>query len=81
MILVDIQVMTLDKTYDFEIDEDIKAGELTNQIVDLIIQTEKKIAKPKQPIFLYAIGKDLVLNPVNTLRQQGIENGETLIVL
>ncbi len=81
MILVDVQVLALDQVFDFELDEEMQAGELTEKILRLLIKKSKQTQQPSQPLFLYAVRRDKVLNPLTTLSQQGIESGERLILL
>ena len=40
MIVVDIQVPNLNRTYDFELDEEMKTGELLKKIIQTISEKE-----------------------------------------
>lgn len=81
MILVDVQVPSLDGIYDFELDEKMEVCEVVTQIFEMIALQENGVKEPGQEMFLYAIRKESILNPQKTLEQQGIQNGESLIVI
>lgn len=78
MILVDIQVPEVDGIYDFELDEDMAAGEAARAAAELTALWEGIFAG--ESMSLYAQERGIVLKDELTLRQQGIGNGERLIL-
>lgn len=78
MILVDIQVPEVDGIYDFELDEDTAAGEIARAAAELTALWEGLLAGEKMS--LYAVERGIVLKDELTLKQQGIGNGERLIL-
>ena len=81
MILVDVQIPSLDKVYDFELDEEMKAGELTQKIAQMAAQKEGLVYEPEDKLYLYALRREEVLDERKTLRQQEIGAGERLILI
>lgn len=80
MIIVDVEVPALYKIYDFEIDEDTMAGEVTQKIIVLILQCNQ-LQRAEEKMYLYGLRQDKILNPCMTLREQGIQNGDRLVLL
>ena len=78
MILVDIQVPEIDGIYDFELDEDMAAGEAARAAAELTALWEGIFAG--ESMSLYARERGIVLKDELTLRQQGLGNGERLIL-
>lgn len=81
MILVDIQVPALDKIYDFELEEDMQTGLLLDDILHLIARKEGLYVEKKSGIRLYAFGQERFLDEEKGLGQQGVGNGERLILV
>lgn len=81
MILVDIHVPAMDKTFDFELDEEMPAGRITEKIKSLVACQEQIGFDQEEKMFIYSLGKEKVLSDAYTLKEQGIENGERLVLL
>ncbi len=81
MILVDVQVPALDKTFDFVLNEELTVGELTEEIVQFITEHVKCVKEPEKAVLLYAFYKECILDAALTLAEQGIKAGEKLILL
>lgn len=81
MILVDIHVPMLDRVYDFELDEESKVERLIEDILVLITQQEQLTCKNNKDIYLYALGREKVLEAGKSLKQQGVCAGERLILI
>lgn len=81
MILVDIQVPMLDGVYDFELDEKLKAGELLEDILMLVIGEEKCSQSKGAGMALYAVRQERILNLEKTLQYQGVRDGDRLILI
>lgn len=81
MILVDIHVPSMDRTYDFELDEDMTTKKATEKIVRIIAQKEYAEHEEEEKMFLFSMGRGSLLNSDFTLKEQGIKSGERLILL
>lgn len=81
MILIDVQIPVLDRIYDFELDEDSMAGVLMEEIIALIAKKEHLTVNEGKEMYLYSLGQENVLKKDRTLRQQGICDGDRLILI
>ncbi|MDD6492938.1 MAG: EsaB/YukD family protein [Firmicutes bacterium] len=81
MILIDVQIPVLDRIYDFELDEDSMAGVLMEEIIALISKKEHLTVNEGKEMYLYSLGQENVLKNDRTLRQQGICDGDRLILI
>lgn len=81
MILVDIQVPALDRTYDFELDETLTVKKLTEKIIGIISHKEKVQSPCAEEMYLFALGREMLLNGDFSLKEQGIGTGEKLILI
>lgn len=81
MIVVDIQVPVLDRIYDFELDEEREVGDLMKEIVSLIEEKESLRPAREKKRYLYAIRRACVLKENERLAEQGIRNGDRLILI
>ncbi len=80
MITVDISVPVIGKTYDFSVDENTKTEIITEEIIDIIIQKEAYAIKDVPQVYLFFADKRTVLNPGKTLKLNGVDNGDKLIL-
>ena len=81
MIMIDIYVPVLDKTYDFELDEHTSVQELTEKILLLIGQKEYLYPISSKESYLYSVTKNCILGRNSDLESQGVTNGERLILI
>lgn len=81
MILVDIQVPIVNRTYDFELDDEMKTGELIREITGIIVEKEKLEEGVEGEMHLYSMFHEKILNEQLTLKQQGIGSGEKLYLI
>lgn len=81
MILVDIQVPMLDGVYDFELDEELKAGDLLEDILMLIIREGECSQSKSAGMVFYAVRQERILNQEKTLQYQGVRDGDRLILI
>lgn len=82
MILVDIYVPSLDKTYDFHVDETVQAEKLIMEIAEMIgndMKAEKKIEAEK--LLLCSMDQEQILNKHGSLQSYGIRNGSRLLLV
>lgn len=80
MILVDIQVPAVNETYDFELDENLPAGDLIPQIAALAARQENMEWNRSTEMCLYAFHHGGILNQELSLKKQGVKSGEKLIL-
>lgn len=81
MIVVDIQVPNLNRTYDFELDEEMKTGELLKKIIQTISGKENLKDCREDEMLLYDLNRETVLSENRSLRQQGVKSGEQLYLI
>ena len=62
MIVVDIQVPNLNRTYDFELDEEMKTGELLKKIIQTISEKESLKDCREDEMLLYDLNRETVLS-------------------
>ena len=82
MILVDIYVPSVDKSYDFQLNEQIMIGTVVEEISEMIGQKEhSKIAGNAHDFLLCVYRTEEVLSPEVTLEQAGIRSGDKLLLV
>ena len=77
MIVVDIQVPNLNRTYDFE----LETGELLKKIIQTISEKENLKDCREDEMLLYDLNRETVLSENRSLRQQGVKSGEQLYLI
>ena len=81
MILVDIQVPSINMVYDFELDEETPAWELVREAAETIAEKERLGYSAEEGMHLYAMNHEKILNDAYSLKQQGIRSGEKLVLI
>lgn len=82
MILVDIYIVSIDKTYDFNLDEDTPINILIDEIGEMVSQKEKLILEGKSEDFYLCSKKDGVALPKqSTLKKCNIRTGDYLFMV
>lgn len=80
MILIDVLVPPLDKIYDFEVDENVSAKSLKDNVQKLIEYKEKVMfSLEERALFLYRVGD--FLNENTSLVKQGLIDGDRIILV
>lgn len=87
MVLVDVYVPSVDSTYDFQLDEDVKIGLLVEEIGEMICQKEHcRLEGDIEKLLLCSmesrenISREIL--PKNTtLAEYGIKTGDRLMLL
>lgn len=80
MILVEVQVPVLNRRYDFELDEESLVADLTELVAELIREKEGLTGKTKKHCF-YVWEQERILREDETLKQQGVRNGNILYLI
>lgn len=82
MILIDIQVPALHKTYNFSVDENLKIRQVIPYMTDRILQKEQcGMQGDVKELVLSDLKQGIILNEENTLAEYGMENGAGLMLL
>lgn len=82
MMLVDIYIVSIDKTYDFNLDEDTPIGVLTDEIGEMVSQKEKITLEGKSEAFYLCSKKDGQILPKEmTLSKCQIRTGDFLFMV
>lgn len=82
MILVDIYVPSVDKTYDFQLNEQIPVAMVIEEISEMIGQKEHATLKGNAAdLTLCSYVSRAVLNREKTLEQEGIVTGNRLLLV
>ncbi|MBR1496153.1 MAG: glutamyl-tRNA amidotransferase [Oscillospiraceae bacterium] len=82
MILVDIYAASVDKNYDFDLDETVEVGVIIDEIVEMIGQNEKTtISGNVQSLALCDIERRTMLPKNASLAQCGVKNGMSLLLV
>lgn len=82
MILVEVSVPALGRHYDFELEETAPLDLVTREMVEVIGQKEHlQPFEQAQPFALYSQDAACLLNSTGSLQQNGVKNGQKLILL
>lgn len=82
MILVDIYIPSLDKTYDFQVDEKVSVGSLIIEIAEMIGNETRSKKRPEADEFLLcSTDQGQIIQKSSTLQACGIRNGSTLMLV
>lgn len=82
MILVDIYIPSLDKSYDFQVDENVSVENLTMEISEMIgNETKSEKFDENEDFMLCSLDQNKVLKKYNTLKDCGMKNGSRLMLV
>lgn len=82
MILVDVFVPSVDQTYDFQLDENVKIETLVEEIGEMICQKEHcRLDGRMEKLLLCSMENREILPKNVTLTECGIKMGEKLMLL
>ncbi len=81
MIVVDVFVPVINRTYDFLLDADKPVKQLVAEINGQIAMAEAAVPIDEEGFWLCDIGKSLILNGEHTLAEQGIAEGAGLLLI
>ena len=82
MILVDVFVPMLDHNYDFKLDENTPVGTLADEMLAILCQwegypTENGVKRA----LLCDLEKKRIMSPITSLKDNGIESGDRLLLV
>lgn len=79
MILVDLYLPVLDKTYNFRLDENAHVEDVTEEIAEVICQREQTtLLGNAADLLLYQTSTHHILSASSTLSDSGIASGDRL---
>ncbi len=82
MIITEIYVMSLDKSYDFKLNEDVIVTVLIEEISNMICQYEQcEIRGDRENLLLFSEEQHKMLSMELSLYENGIQTGDTLILV
>lgn len=81
MILVDLQVVSLDRHYQFSLDETKSVFELITEIKDILCQKEQcEMLGDDEDLMLCSVTQNAILTKNKTLSEQGVRSAERLLL-
>lgn len=82
MILVDIYIPSLDKVYDFQVDEKVSVENLVVEVAEMIANETRSGRKSEAEQFLLcSVEKGMILPGKSTLQACGMRNGSRLLLV
>ena len=82
MINVDVYVPAMDRTYNFNLDEDSQISFLIDEISELICKKEhSELDGDKDCFIMGSLDHQINFNSQYTLKSYSIKNGDTLIIV
>lgn len=82
MILVDVYIPSVDRDYDFGLDETAKIAGIIEEIASMVSQKEQCALKGEgQELLLCDVGRKVILPPDCTLKECGVVNGMRLLLV
>ena len=80
MIMVDIRILSIDRVYDFNLDEDTIIGILIEEVTEMVLQKEKIFISGKTEE-LCICSNECILPKEFTLRECGVRTGDLLFMV
>lgn len=82
MILVDIKVPSVDNSYDFQLDENSAIYNIIGEVSELISQKEHcNIVGNTDELMLCCLKDNRILSINSTLKESGVQTGDSLILV
>lgn len=82
MILVDIKVPSTDCSYDFQLDEESSVYNIIGEVSELISQKEHcNMVGRMEDLLLCTLKENRVLSVNATLKEAGVQTGDSLILV
>lgn len=82
MILVQIEVPSLDRQYQFNLDESVRVETIIAEVVEVISQREQcRLTGEVSGLSLCSKEREIILDRGKSLFDQGIKKADTLILL
>ena len=82
MVMVDIIVPSIGRTYNFQLDGQVPVASLIMEITEMVCQKEGcHLEKEHSDFVLCSLNENRILMPGASLEQQGMLNGERLMLV
>lgn len=82
MILVDVYVPSVNREYDFNVNEHAAVGEIIDEIASMVAQKEQSDLKGhSDELVLCNMDMQMILHPDKTLAEAGVITGNRLILV
>ena len=82
MIIVEISVPAVDDTFEFKLNEDVSTAMVIDELCFVICEKEQcSLIGNKDDMFLYSTDQERCLSRSLSLYENGVGNGERLILL
>lgn len=82
MILVDVRFPELEETVDFLVEEDALGYDVMDEIANIAAQNSNRLCSPKTRRFLlYCVETSRQIDLNRTMRENGIQSGNTLLFI
>ena len=82
MILVEVHVPVIDERNDFELDENVPVVQIIEEIAAILSRKSKSnIPDGTEPFILCSLDSCKILDPEHTLYENGITDGQTLMIV
>lgn len=82
MILVDIYIPSVDKTYDFQLNENVKIRTVIEEIAEMVGQKERTtVAGNRDNLMLCDTKSQQELDKERTLREYSVTTGQSLLFI
>lgn len=79
--MIDVLIPALDGCYDFELDGEMPAEKVVEEIIALVEKKEKIKCKDRKRRYLYVPEQNRLLKVEDHLLEQGIKSGDRLILV
>lgn len=80
--MVEIQVPSLKKTYDFKLNKEVLIDEIIEEVCSVICQKEKKdVLLRTRDMMLSSISDGIIMNNMHTLGDYNVLDGAELILI
>ena len=82
MIMVEIEIPSLKKSYDFRLKDDTKIDEIIDEVCEIICQKEKKdVLLRTRDMMLSSISNGIIMNNMYTLGDYNVHDGAMLMLI
>lgn len=82
MVLVDVYVPSVNNTYDFQLDEDVRIGMLIEEIGEMVCRSEHcQLDGRMEKLLLCSMDNREIISKRTTLKEYGVKNGAKLMLL
>ena len=81
MIIVEVHALSLGRTYEFKLNEDVAANVIIEEISSVICQKEQCAVKGERSELLVLCDKQQILSSNLSLYENGVQSGDRLMLV